>query len=271
LKLVDENYTGMFKLKMLAGEPIAKKAAKDSNYQAVVNETLMHELNITDPQKIIGKYITVNGWHTQVMGVVQDFQAESKHKKRRSCVLMYYPDAFVTACIKLQPAAMPQTIARIDKDWSGMFPDQMFQYEFLDEHIANWYRQEEKQYTAFKLFAGIAILICCLGLYGLVAFAAAQRTKEVGIRKVLGASLGNIVFLFSKEFAVLIVVAFLIAAPLAWYLMNNWLHNFAYQVHINAGIFIIAILVSVVIAGSTIAWQAVKAGIVNPVKSLRSE
>jgi putative ABC transport system permease protein len=271
LKLVDENYTGMFKLKMLAGEQIAKKGEKDTTYQGVVNETLMQKLNITDPQKIIGKYIMVNGWHTQVMGVVQDFQSESKHKKRRSCVLMYYPDAFVSACIKLQPAAMPQTIARIDKEWSAMFPDQLFQYEFLDEHIANWYRQEEKQYTAFKLFAGIAILICCLGLYGLVAFAATQRTKEVGVRKVLGASLGSIVLLFSKEFAILIAVAFLIAAPLAWYVMNNWLQNFAYQVHINAGIFIIALLVSVFIAGSTIAWQAIKAGLVNPVKSLRSE
>jgi len=152
-----------------------------------------------------------------------------------------------------------------------LFPEQLFNYEFLDEHIAKWYRQEEKQYTAFKLFAGIAILICCLGLYGLVAFAAAQRTKEVGIRKVLGASLGSIVLLFSKEFVWLILIAFLVAGPLAYYVMNNWLQNFAYQVHINAGIFIIAILVSVTIAGITIAYQAIRAGVANPVESLRSE
>ncbi len=271
LKIGDENYIKMFKLTMLAGDPLTKKADKDTNYQAVINETMLQEFNITDPKKILNKYIMVNGWHTQVIGVMQDFQAESKHKKRRPCVLMYYPDAFVSACIKLQPVGMTNTIARIDKEWSAMFPDQMFQYEFLDDHIANWYKQEEKQYTAFKLFAGIAILICCLGLYGLVAFAAAQRTKEVGIRKVLGASLGSIVYLFSKEFVVLIVLSFLIAGPLAYYAMNNWLQNFAYQVHLNAGIFIIAILVSVFIAGVTIAFQSVKAGLANPVKSLRSE
>ena len=271
LKIGDEHYMNMFKLAMLAGEPIEKKAEKDTTYKAVVNETLMHTLNITDPQKIINKYITVNDWHTLVTGVMKDFQAESRHKKIRPCVLMYLSDAFVTACVKLQPVGMSNTIARIDKDWSATFPDGIFQYEFLDEHIAKWYKQEEKQYTAFRLFAGIAILIGCLGLYGLVAFAAAQRTKEVGVRKVLGASLSSIVYLFSKEFAVLIVIAFLIAAPLGYYVMHSWLQNFAYQVNINAGIFIIAIIVSVIIAGATIAYQAIRAARVNPVKSLRSE
>ena len=152
-----------------------------------------------------------------------------------------------------------------------MFPDQLFQYEFLDEHIAQWYRQEEKQYTAFRLFSGIAIFICCLGLYGLVAFAAAQRTKEVGVRKVLGASLTDIVILFSKEFAVLIVIAFLIASPVAYLTMHNWLQSFAYQVHMGAGIFMIALAASFVIAMCTIVYQALKAGLVSPVKSLRTE
>ncbi|HLK30103.1 MAG TPA: ABC transporter permease [Puia sp.] len=271
LKIGDENYMKMFKLSMLAGEPIRKKGEKDTTYEGVVNETMMRNFNITNPQKVIGKYINVNGWHMLVTGVMKDFQAESRHKKIRPCVLMYYPDAFISACVKLQSADMPKTIARIDKDWSALFPQQIFQYEFLDEHIAKWYRQEEKQYTAFKMFAGIAILICCLGLYGLVAFAAAQRTKEVGIRKVLGASLANIVFLFSKEFALLIAIAFLIAAPLGYYVMNNWLQNFAYQIHIHAGIFIIAILVSILIAAITISYQAIKAAVANPVKSLRTE
>src|SRR5450432_303425 len=271
LKFIDENYFNMFKLKLLAGKLLQKKADKDTMYEAIVNETMMHALNITDPQQMTGKHVNINGWNTLVTGVVKDFQNESKHKKRRAVAMFYRADNFYIACIKLQPAAMQNTIAVIDKSWSALFPEDVFQYQFLDEHIANWYRQEERQYTAFKLFAGIAILICCLGLYGLIAFAAAQRTKEVGIRKVLGASLGNIVFLFSKEFAVLIIIAFFIAAPLSYYVMNNWLQNFAYQVHLNAGIFIVAILVSVFIAGSTIAYQAIKAGIINPVKSLRSE
>jgi len=214
----------------------------------------------------------LNGnWQATITGVVQDFQSESKHKKIRPCVLVYRADNFFTASVKILPTNMNKTIAAIDKSWSVLFPDNLFRYEFLDDHIAAWYRQEEKEYTAFKLFAGIAILIGCLGLYGLVAFAAAQRTKEVGIRKVLGASLTSIVLLFSKEFAVLIAFAFLIAAPVAYYIMNNWLQNFAYQVHIGAGIFLIAIVSSFIIAGCTIAYQAFKAAIANPVKSLRTE
>ncbi|HTE09813.1 MAG TPA: ABC transporter permease, partial [Chitinophagaceae bacterium] len=271
LKSIDENYTSMFKLTMLAGKPVEKKNDTDTTQEAVINETLMQKLNIFDPQQAVGKHIMINGWYTAVTGVVKDFQSESKHKKRRPCAFFYRAKNFYTACIKLHPAAMQKTIAGIDKSWSAIFPNELFKYEFLDEHIAHWYRQEEKQYTAFKLFAGIAILIGCLGLYGLVAFAAAQRTKEVGIRKVLGASLSSIVLLFSREFVILIAVAFLIAAPLAYYVMHNWLQNFAYQVNIGAGIFIIAILASVLIAGATIAYQAIKAAVANPVKSLRSE
>jgi len=155
--------------------------------------------------------------------------------------------------------------------WSTMFPEEMFKYEFLDDHIASFYRQEQKLYTAFRLFAGIAILIGCLGLYGLIAFATVQRTKEVGIRKVLGAPLTSIVYLFTKEFIALIVIAFVIAAPVAWYVMNNWLENFAYHISIGGGIFLVAIAASFVIAGLTIAWQTIRAAVANPVKALRSE
>lgn len=166
---------------------------------------------------------------------------------------------------------MNRTIAGIDKIWSGLFPENIFNYEFIDDHIAAWYSQEEKEYTALKLFSAVAILIGCLGLYGLVAFAAAQRTKEVGIRKVLGASLTDIIFLFSKEFVILIAIAFVVASPIAYYVMHNWLQSFAYQVSIGAGIFLIAILSSFLIAAFTIAYQAIKAAVANPAKSLRTE
>ncbi|MDN5287258.1 MAG: FtsX-like permease family protein [Mucilaginibacter sp.] len=202
---------------------------------------------------------------------MQDFQSESKHKKRRACVLEYNADAFFVAGIRIQPAAMSKTIGTIDKQWSKLFPDNLFQYEFMDEHIAALYKQEQKVYIAFQLFSYIAIFIGCLGLYGLIAFAASQRTKEVGIRKVLGASLYSIVNLFTREFIFLIGIAFLIAAPLGYYVMHNWLQNFAYHINIGPGIFIIAIGTSILIAGITIAYQAIKAAMVNPVKSLRSE
>jgi ABC-type antimicrobial peptide transport system permease subunit len=274
MKFVDEKYMDMFDLKLLAGEKIRKTntGENDTIYTAVVNESLIHKIGIQDPQQAIGKHIILNGnWATTITGVVEDFQSESKHKKIRPCALIYRPDIFFMASVRIQPAAMNKTISAIEKTWTALFPENVFKYEFLDDHIAAWYRQEQKEYTAFKLFSGIAILIGCLGLYGLVAFAAAQRIKEVGIRKVLGASLTDIVVLFSKEFVLLIAIAFLIAAPVGYYIMNSWLQSFAYQVHIGPGIFIIAIASSFIIAAATIAYQAIKAGVANPVKSLRTE
>lgn len=274
LEFIDDRYMKMFAFQTLAGQPVQRTNAgeNDTVYNVVVNETMIHKLGITSPQRAIGAHIILNGsWMATIMGVVKDFQSESKHKKIRPCVLLYRQDAFYMASVKLQPRGIHQTVSRIGDAWSRLFPENVFTYEFLDDHIAAWYSQEQKEYTAFKLFACIAILIGCLGLYGLVAFAATQRTKEVGIRKVLGASLADIVFLFSKEFALLIALAFLIAAPVAYYVMNNWLQSFAYQVRIGAGIFIIAVLSSFLIAACTIAHQALKAAVVNPVKSLRTE
>jgi putative ABC transport system permease protein len=271
VKSVDEQYMEMFQLTLLAGSKVTRRNAKDTVPGVVVNETLVNKLGIMEPQEAIGKQIVLGGNKATIMGVVADFQSESKHKKRRPCVLLYNPGAFFRASVKIQPRGMRQTIATIEKSWSALFRNNLFQYEFIDDHIASLYRQEQKEYTAFKLFSCIAIMIGCLGLYGLVAFAAAQRTKEVGIRKVLGASLQHIVILFSKEFVLLIVVAFVVAAPLAYLSMHSWLENFAYHVDIGGGIFVTAIVTSFFIAACTIAYQAIKAAVTNPVNSLRSE
>jgi len=272
VKCVDENYTDMFGLKMLAGEKISRKYEKDTTIRMVINETMMHKLGIQNPSEAIGKKIKF-GWGdpAYVIGVVQDFQSESKHKKRRACVLLYSTDNFYMASVRIKPNAMHKTITHIDKIWSSTFPNEVFRYEFIDEHIASWYKQEAKVYTAFKLFSSLAILIGCLGLYGLVAFAAVQRTKEVGIRKVLGASLFDISTLFAKEFIFLIVLAFLVAVPVAYYFMHNWLENFAYHIGIGKGIFLVAVGISFAIAAVTISFQAIKAALANPVTSLRSE
>lgn len=274
LKFIDEHYTDMFALTMLAGKKISKeiKDYKDTVYNVVVNEALIQKLGIKSPQEAIGKHIIVNGnWNSTITGVVKNFQSESKHKKIRPIVMLYRPDVFYMASMRIQPNAIHETIARMEKSYTLLFPDQLFDYEFLDAHIANWYKQEQRTYTAFKLFSIVAIIIGCLGLYGLIAFATAQRTKEVGIRKVLGASLMNIVSLFAKEFILLIAIAFIVAAPIAYFVMHNWLQNFAYQITIGAEIFLVAIATSFMIAGMTIAYQAVKAGVANPVKSLRTE
>lgn len=271
LKFVDEHYLDLFDIKLLAGEKIKIRPVRDSPISVLVNQTLIDKLGITNPQKAIGEHFRQGGETLIIAGVVQDFQSESKHKARRPCILSYEKDAFYTANVKLEPATMRQTISRIGKIWTATFPNEVFSYDFLDESIASMYKQEQKAYTAFRLFSILAIIIGCLGLYGLVAFAAVQRTKEVGIRKVLGASMPDIVLLFAKEFLLLIAIAFVIAAPVAWYIMNNWLDNFAYRIPIDAFTFVVAILVSFVIAAITIGHQAVKAAFANPVKSLRSE
>jgi ABC-type antimicrobial peptide transport system permease subunit len=271
VKFVDENYIGMFGLKMLAGQKINKRDIKDTTQNIVVNETLIHKMGIMDPAKAVGQLINMNGRTATIMGVIQDFQSESKQKKRRACVLKYQADNFFMASVKIQPSAINKTIEHLNRSWSALFPDNLFDYKFLDEHIASFYTQEQKVYTAFKLFSSIAIIIGCLGLYGLITFAASQRTKEIGIRKVLGAPLMSIVGLFSKEFVLLIVIAFVIAAPLGYYMMHSWLENYAYHISIGPGTFLVAIITSFLIAAITIAYQTIKAATANPVKSLRSE
>ncbi len=175
------------------------------------------------------------------------------------------------AGLKLEPANMRQTIAQIKQIWEKTYPESLFEFEFLDETIANFYREEMKLFTLFRLFAGIAIFISCLGLYGLVSFMAVQRTKEIGIRKVLGASIAHIVGLFSKEFFFLILIAFVLAAPLAWYAMQAWLQNYEFRNPMGPGSFLLAILFSLIIAGITVIYRSVRAALTNPVQNLRNE
>lgn len=271
LKMVDENYIPMYRLDVLAGEPIIKTAPNDTVRSVVVNQTLIHRLGIQKEADAIGKRVQVSGGPAIIRGVVRDFQSESKHKKIRACVLYYDSRAFRQTSVKLHPSNLRQTLATIENDWKSLNPESIFTYEFVDEHIASLYTQEEKTYNAFRLFSAIAIIIGSLGLFGLVSLIAVQRTKEVGIRKVLGASVASIVVLFSREFVWLMLLAFIVAAPLAWYSMNTWLQEYAYHIEIGPSIFGIAIVATFAIAALTISYQSIKAALVNPVKSLRSE
>jgi predicted lysophospholipase L1 biosynthesis ABC-type transport system permease subunit len=271
LKQVDENYMPMYKLELLAGEPIVRPNPGDTIVNVVVNETLIRRMGITDPEKALGKRVLIGRSPVFIKGVVRDFQSESKHKKIRACIISYDSRAFWQTSVKLHPQNMKETLAAIGVGWSELNPEALFTYEFIDDHIAKLYAQEEKMYNAFRLFSGVAILIGCLGLYGLVSFMAVQRTKEIGIRKVLGASVSGIVVLFFNQFIWLIVIAFVVAVPTAWYTMDQWLHEFAYHIDIGPGIFLTSILVTFIIAGITVSHQSIKAGLVNPVKSLRSE
>lgn len=162
-------------------------------------------------------------------------------------------------------------MATLEKTWKASHPDQLFGYEFLDDDIASFYEAETLMLKLIQAFSALALFIGCLGLYGLVSFMAAQKTKEIGIRKVLGSSVAQILWIFGKEFARLIAIAFVIAAPLAWWLMHNWLADFEFQIDIGAGIFVWALLGTFTVALATVSYQAVRAALMNPVRSLRSE
>ena len=200
-----------------------------------------------------------------------DFNVNSLHRPLAPVVMSTWKSVYQNINIKIKPGTEKTVLPFIEKLWTSTYPDFVYEYHFLNKTIEGFYKQEEQLSQLYKIFAGIAIFISCLGLYGLVSFMAVQRTKEVGIRKVLGASVSNIILLLSKEFTVLIIIAFMISAPIAYYFMHEWLQNFAYRIPLSATIFILAILSSILIAWLTVAHRAFNAALANPIKSLRTE
>jgi len=269
-KWADADVFKTFNLQLVAGRQYRQT---DTVREFVVNETLVKRLGIKNPQDIINKKI--NFWSgsivAPVVGVVKDFNGGSLAGAIKPVVMGSWNAVYSNMAVKIQPQQARQTLSAIEKTWTALYPDYVYEYQFLDDKIAGFYKQEDQLSQLYKIFAGIAIFISCLGLYGLISFMAVQRTKEVGIRKVLGATVGNIVYMFSKEFTILITIAFLIAAPLAYYFMHDWLTNFTFRVNIGAGIFVLTIAASVIIAWGTVGYRAIKAALANPVKSLRSE
>ena len=233
----------------------------------------MINLGIKNPEDILNKEITIWGDKIKcpVVGVLKDFNDRSLRHDVAPLLIATNATMYRQASIKLSTANMASTMQAVKKIWEQTFPDYVYEYKFLDDKIASFYKQENQLSQLYKIFAAIAILLSCLGLYGLASFMAAQRIKEVGIRKVLGASAGNIVYLFSKEFIVLIAIAFAIATPIAWYYMNRWLQGYAYRINVNWWLFAAGGLAAIIIAFATISFQAIKAAVANPVKSLRTE
>ncbi|MBP7555435.1 MAG: ABC transporter permease [Chitinophagaceae bacterium] len=269
LKYADEDYFKTYGLQLLAGSVYAHS---DTVRDVVVNETVLKRLGIKNPQDAVGKELrTGRGpWRT-VVGVVKDFKTNSLREETKPTMIAPRQRDYYNTSVKINSTNLATTRKQVETLWDKFFPDYAFVSFFMEETIESFYQQESQLSLLYKIFAGIAILISCLGLYGLVSFMAVQRTKEVGVRKVLGASVSNIMYLFSKEFTLLILIAFLLAAPLAWYMMNNWLGNFAYRVSMGAGVFVGAVLLSVFIAWVTVGYKSYKAATANPVKSLRAE
>ncbi len=268
-KAGDEDYFKTYGLKIIAGRAFSKS---DTLNELVVNETLVNKLGIKNPNDIIGKEIRSGraGWKT-ITGVVKDFKTNSLREDIKPLMIFEQKKRYAVTGIKLRSSSIPQTKAAVEAAWNKSFPEYAYTASFMDEDIAEFYKQEEQLSLLYKIFAGIAIMISCLGLYGLVSFMAVQRIKEIGIRKVLGASVQNIIYLFSKEFILLIFAGFVVAIPVAYFMMNNWLQNFVFRIKITPAVFLIAILVSIFIAWAAVGYKSIKAAIANPVKSLRSE
>ncbi|QHT67799.1 FtsX-like permease family protein [Rhodocytophaga rosea] len=266
--VIDHTYLETFGLQLLAGKNLGPTS--DSS-DLLVNEAVLKTMNIRTPEEAIGKTI---GWvgpkpHT-ITGVVKDFHTRS-FKEDIPGVIMHRGKNPLMAGVKIEPTNMRNTIAQIEGVWKKVYPETIFEFTFLDEIIANFYREEVKMYQLFRIFSGIAIFISCLGLYGLISFMAVQRTKEIGIRKVLGASVGNLITLLSKDLLKLVLIANLIAWPLAWWLMDKWLQNFEYSIPLSIWIFAFAGILALLIALFTVGFQAMKAALANPIKSLRTE
>jgi putative ABC transport system permease protein len=269
MKIGDADYFKTFGLRFTAGTGYD---VSDTMRQVVVNQTLLRKLGIQHDDYAVGKTLRMGtGVWATITGVVEDFKTNSLREAVKPIIIFPSKKYESLAAVKLKSNNLVKTVAGIQSLWENTYPEYAYNGFFLDENIAKFYKQENQMALVYKIFAFIAIFISCLGLYGLVSFMAIQRTKEVGVRKVLGASVSSIVYLFSKEFMALILISCLIAIPAAYYIMNGWLQHFAYRVSLNIWVFVAAIAVSVVIAWLTVGYKAMKAALVNPVKSLKSE
>ena len=268
---VDEDFVPAYQVKILAGRNFSKAVTTDTS-SFIINEAAVKALGLKSNQDAIGKQFIYGGRNGRLIGVFQDFNFESLHQRVVPIVMLTSttPNGYGRISVKVS-GNMPSVLAHIETTWKKFLPDTPFDYTFLDERFADLYKSEQRQQSIFTLFSCIAIFIACLGLFGLSAFTITQRVKEIGIRKVLGASVGNIVNLISKEFLLLVIIASLIAFPIAWYAMSSWLQDFAYRVNIAWWVFIFSGIIALLIAFATISFQAIKAAIANPVKSLRTE
>jgi putative ABC transport system permease protein len=277
----DHDYVKTLGIRLIAGRDFSKDMSTDEKEAFIINETAVKELGYGTPENAIGKPMSWHEWAPvdtskpfkkgKVIGVVKDFHYKSLHEKLITSVIQMYPQVAVKIAVKLKTSGINNTISYINNTWKKFSPEYPLDYKFMDESYGNMYKSEEKLSALLWIFAIMAIIVGCMGLFGLAAFSAEQRKKEIGIRKVLGANAMNIMGLLSKNFLLLVGIAAVIAFPVAWWAMNNWLQDFPYRITISWWVFGIALIAALGIALLTVSFQSVKAALSNPVKSLRTE
>lgn len=267
---IDFDFIPHYEIEVVAGRPYSREFVTDSTRAMVINEAAARSFGYTDPVNIIGKRFEQWGREGTIVGVVKDFNYMSLHQKVAPLTLRYSQYGKYLS-LKVQSENIKQAITNIERKWSELAPHRPFLYSFLDQSFNQQYEADFRFKNLFTIFSFLAILIACLGLLGLATYSAVQRTKEIGVRKVLGAEVSSIVVLLSKDFMKLVFLAIIIATPFAWYVMNNWLSDYAYKVDIHWWVFAISGGIALAIAVATVSIQAIKAARANPVKSLRTE
>ncbi len=267
VKFIDEYYLETYDLNLMAGR---KLHLKDTSSGILINEKMVELLGIPSPEEAVGKVFEFIG-EREVMGVVTNFHVGSLKDEVKPLIMLNRRNYMDEAGIRLNPNDIAGGISSVERIWSETYPDYVFNYTFLDETVGNLYKKEEKLSHLFTIFSFVSICIGAMGLFGLISYLTSQKTKEVGIRKVMGASIGNIWLIFGKELGVLIIVAFIISSPIAYYFLNEWLQDYHYRIDISPLVFVLVLLINLVICAFSVGYKTYKAAVANPVKSLRSE
>jgi ABC-type antimicrobial peptide transport system permease subunit len=265
---VNEDFIHAFRMKLLAGRSFSRAFKTDSN-NYMVNERMLSVIGL-NASTAVGKTLTLWGNKGTIIGVVKDFNFKPVQQAIEPLVLPFNKLGGF-AVIRTLPGKTNETIQALAKISQELNPAYPFKFDFLDQDLANLYKGEQQMGNIFNLFAALGIFISCLGLYGLSAFMAEQRTKEIGVRKVLGASLFSLVYLLSAGITKLILIAIIIAIPLSYFAVNSWLAGFAYHINVSWLVFFTASLAALSIAWLTVSYESIKAAIVNPIKSLRTD
>ena len=268
---IDDKYLDQLDIKLIAGRNFSRDFASDSTQALIVNEKVVDLLGYPSAADALGASFDQWGRKGQIVGVVANFHTASLQNQIEPLSFVFDTQQARLLTLKIAPSDLPETLAFVEKSWKRFLPNTHFEYYFLDEFFDRQYRAERRFSNLFLNFAVLAIFISCLGLLGLASYTTKQRRREIGVRKIVGASVPSIVNLLSKEFIKLVGIAFLIAVPIAWYGMHNWLQDFAYRIDIPVWIFAAAGILAIGIAILTVSFQAIKAAIANPVKSLRTE
>lgn len=269
---IDEEFFNTYGIEVVAGRNFSKEIKSDDSLAFVINEAAVRAMGWKTNEEGVGKDFSYGGVRGKLIGVVNDFHFESLHQEVTPMIFVPMEQAganYIT--VKISGAEMQQGLVHLEKLWKSMLPGRPFEYQFMDDRYARLYESEQKEGKLFTIFSGLAIFIACLGLFGLATFNTMQRVKEIGIRKVLGASVPSILALLSKEIIILILAANLIAWPVAWYFMNQWLNSFAYHIDMNVVAYLLSALACIVIALVTVSSQTIKAAMSNPSNTLRYE